>query len=429
MAGPTLLTHAGMSENDMTPGTIRTPISDTVLAALYLQPGFISSIQLSPFLSGGGTGLGNSVMQLIHTWPETRLNPRTVTLIDAAGITSTSTSFTVTAADANNLDLNMFLYDQSQAYTAAELIQVTGIQVTGANATVFINRGVYGTTPVSHATGSVFQINAAPVTQGSNFGRDMSRSPVIKQNLIYTMRRDVQVAASLQELSQFNMIPGFPNFLADSLHDRVLEMLQDLNRTFLFSVGTPSNVQTETPTPWGLLPFLGYGPVNFNTTTALFNANGAALNEQVLNAIFLNLILQGAEIPDALLAHPSTIIAISRIFKDQIRLAQAEDWRGQMVQRIQPAISTQQVSLIMDPFVPGPAPGSNQLGQNAPILAALDLDRIALVPFLRQFFYLLESPTYYDGETVSAIMKCTLELRNTGTDMGQAHQIAYNFVV
>ena len=52
-----LFTHAGLSENDFTPGGIRTEMSDTLFAALYLRPNFLSALPFGAF-GGGGTGIG-----------------------------------------------------------------------------------------------------------------------------------------------------------------------------------------------------------------------------------------------------------------------------------------------------------------------------------------------------------------------------------
>jgi hypothetical protein len=89
-------------------------------------------------------------------------------------------------------------------------------------------------------------------------------------------------------------------------------------------------------------------------------------------------------------------------------------------------VGEQLVRLIMTGYMPGPAPGATT---PAPLLMALDLDRIALVPFLDQFCYLLAAGTLKDADLISLIMKWTIDARNTGTDFGYAHQLMFGFTV
>jgi len=59
----------------------------------------------------------------------------------------------------------------------------------------------------------------------------------------------------------------------------------------------------------------------------------------------------------------------------------------------------------------------------------IDLDRLGLVPFLDRGCFLLTSETTLDADVMSLIMAMTLEVRNTGTDFGQAHEILRNFAL
>jgi hypothetical protein len=419
-----LFTHAGLSENDFTPGGIRTEMSDTLFAALYLRPNFLSALPFGAF-GGGGTGIGATIMQLIHYWPEDRLNPRTIT-DTTGGINSAVTVMTVSAADGNNVNPGDVIIDQAQALNVAEYIQVQGVSIAGGTATLTISRAFNGSTAATHASAAVFEVVATPQIQGSDFGRDMSRVPIYKSNLIYTLRKDVQIAGSLIALSKFGMVPGMPNILATQLHNRFLEALIDLERTLLKGIGTPSTTQTEYPVLWGLLPMMGYGAVAYNSTSVTFNANASFLVETLLNALVINILLQGGEVPDAFIAHPTVVDRIARIFRDQLRLTQSEDVRGYLVDAIRVSVGTQLVRLIMTGYMPGPAPGATT---PSPLLAAVDLDRALLIPFLDQFCYLLTAATMKDADLISLIMKLSFELRNTGTDVGYAHQVMFNFTV
>lgn len=424
MAGATLFTHAGLSENDFSPGTIRTEMSDTLFAALYLRPNFLSVLPILQF-GGGGTGIGNTIMQLIHYFVEDRLNPRTVT-DTTGGINSAVTTMTISAADANNLDVGNVIIDQAQAMNVAEFIQIQGISISGSTATLTISRGLNGTTAASHASSAVYEVVATPEIQGSDFGRDMSRVPGIKSNLVYTIRKNVQITGSLLALSKFGLVPGMPNVLATQLHNRFLEALIDLERALLKSIGTPSTTQTEYPMLWGMLPTLGYGGVSYNSTAVTFNGNGSLITETLLNALVINILLQGGEVPDCFIMHPTVIDRVARIFRDQLRLTQSEDVRGYLVDAVRVSVGTQLVRLVMTGYMPGPAPGATT---PSPLLAAVDLDRMGIVPFLDQFCYLLSAPTMKDADLISMVMKLSFEMRNTGTDFGYAHQLLYNFLV
>lgn len=399
-------------------------MSDTLFAALYLRPNLLSAIPIGMY-GGGGTGVGAAAMQLLHYWPEDRLNSRTVT-DTTGGINAVVTAMTVSASDANNLNPGDVIRDQSQAFNASEYMQIQGISIAGNTATLTIARGLNGTTPTTHASGAVFEVVMTPTIQGSDFGRDQSRVPGVKNNLIYTIRKDVQITGSLLTLSKHGLVVGMPNVMATQLHNRFLEALIDLERTLIGGIGTPAGTQTEYPTPWGLMAALGFTNPAFNSTSVTFNANNAYLSELLLNSLFINILLQGGEIPDCIVGHPVVMDRIGRIYRDQFRLDQRDDTRGFLVRAVQPSVGEQMVRLVMSGYMPGPAPGATT---PAPVLFALDLDRIATVPFLDQFCYLLAAGTLKDADLISLVMKMSWDVRNTGTDFGQAHQAMFGFTL
>src|SRR5215831_14644554 len=225
-------THVGLAELDYTPGAIRTDMSDGQYASLIMLTNFLSSLGFGNF-GGGGTGVGASNQQLIHYWTETRLNPRTVTLNNAV------TVFTVSLADGGLLDVGYILKDRAQTLLVAEQIFVNGFIVGGANVTVQITRGFNGTTAASHAQNAILEIVGAPVPEGSDIGRDQSRSPGVKGNLIQSWRRDVVIDGSMVSLARHGMIPGQPNMPAFQLHERWWEMTIDMERSLINGIGTP----------------------------------------------------------------------------------------------------------------------------------------------------------------------------------------------
>jgi hypothetical protein len=416
-----VFTPAGLSEFDYSPGSIRTEMSDYMYSSLMMAPNLLAALRTSQF-GGGGTGVGNTIMQLLHYWQENRLNPRTVT-DTSGGFNTTATTFTVSLADGALLDINYVLQDRSQSNLTAEQILVTGLAVGASSVTVTITRGFNGTVAASHAASAVYEIIATPVQEGSDLGRDMSRAPGIKANTIQSWRRDVIITGAMVELARHGMVPGIPNQPAFQLHERFWEMLQDYEKSIIRGLGTPAATQSNTSqTAWGILAWLGYSNPVPNSTAVLSNANGAAITDLLLNGLAINIYLQGGQIPDVLLAHPYVVDRISRIFRDQLRLSQTEVVRGFNVDTIRFSLGTKPVKLLMSGFMPDPTVVE-------PVLAALDMDKLALVPFYNRFLFLITAPTMKDADIVSIMSQSTLEFRHTGTDFGYTSQILRNFSI
>jgi len=392
-----------------------------MFASLMMAPNLLAALRTSQF-GGGGTGVGNSIMQLLHYWQENRLNPRTVT-DTSGGFNATATTFTVSLADGALLDVNYVIADRSQSLLTAEQIQITGLAVGASSVTVTIVRGFNGTTAATHAASAIYEIIATPVQEGSDLGRDQSRAPGIKANTIQSWRRDVIVTGSMVELARHGLVPGIPNQPAFQLHERFWEMLQDYERSVIKGIGTPATTQTNTSqTMWGVLAWLGYSSPVPNSTAVLSNASGALISDLLLNGIGINIYLQGGQIPDVLLAHPYVMDRISRIFRDQLRLSQTELVRGFNVDTIRLSLGTKPVKLLMSGYMPDPTLVEG-------VAAFLDLDKLALVPFFNRFLFLISAPTMKDADIVSLMSQSTLEFRHTGTDFGYTSQILRNFTI
>lgn len=412
-------THVGLAELDYTPGAIRTDMSDGQYASLIMLTNFLSSLGFSNFV-GGGTGVGSSVQQLIHYWTETRLNPRTVTLLDAGGINNVAAAFTVSLADGGLLDVGYILKDRAQTLLVAEQMFVTGFIVGATTVSVQITRGFNGTTAASHAQNAILEIVGTPVPEGSDVGRDQSRSPGVKGNLIQSWRRDVIIDGSMVSLARHGMIPGQPNMVAFQLHERWWEMTIDMERAVINGIGTPAATQTDYQEMWGALPWLGYSNPVPNATATLFNANGAFISDILASQVAINIYLQGGDVPDAIVAHPYVIDRISRIFRDQLRLTQSEQIRGVNVDAVRLSIGSKPVQLIMSGYMPDPTIVEA-------VALFIDYDRISIAPFLDRFCFLISSPTMKDADMVSVFCQWTIEFRNTGTDVGFTSQVMRNF--
>lgn len=415
-----LFTHTGLSELDYSPGTIRTEMSDAQYVSLIMLTNLLSALSIGQY-GGGGTGVGNTIQQLLHYWTETRLNPRTIT-DTTGGINASVTTMTVSLADGAVVDIGSILKDRAQTLLTAEQILVTGITVGVSSVTLTIQRGFNGTTAATHASGFIAEIVGSPVPEGSDIGRDMSRSPAIKANTIQTWRRDVIITGSMVSLARHGLVPGQPNMVAFQLHERWWEVLQDMERSVIYGIGTPAATQTDYQEMWGVLAWLGYSNPVPNSTSVLFNANGAFISDLLYNQVGINIYLQGGEIPDAIVGHPVVIDRTSRIFRDQLRLSQTELVRGFNVDTIRLSLGGKPVKLIMSGYMPDPTAVEG-------VAALLDLDRLIIVPFLDRFCFLISSPSMKDADMVSVVSQWTVEFRNTGTDSGYTSQIVRNFSV
>lgn len=411
----------GFAPIDYTIGGIRTELNDALLVALQMRPNLLAALSIGPY-GGGGTGIGSSAQQLIHYWEEDRLNTRQVTELTGGGMTNVQTTMVVSNADAAQLGIYNVLADRANSLLTAEEIQIIGISVGATNTTLTVTRGYNGTTAITHGVSAVFEIIGTPIQDGSGLGADMSRAPGIKGNLIQTIRKDVVITDALAALGRHNMLPGLKNPLAYQTHQRFWEALIDWNRSMIKSIGTPAGTTTYSQTLWGLLSWLGYNAITANATAVVRNAAGAQLSRRLISQVALDLYGQGAEVPDVLLANHNVVDNIARIYEDQLRLTQSEVVRGFTVDTIRVSIGTKPIKLIVDGYMPDPTLVEG-------VAAFLDLDRIAIVPFLDRGCFLRTAETPLDAEIMSVIMAMTLEVRNTGADFNQAHEVLRNFVV
>lgn len=414
-------TPTGFAPLDMTPGGIRTEMNDALLVALQMRPNVLAALSIGSY-GGGGTGVGNAVQQLIHYWEEDRLNTRSFTELTGGGMSAVQLTMTVSNAQAAQLAVYDVLADQAQTLTSAELLQIIGMTVGATQTVLSVTRGFNGSTPSTHAANAVFEIIGTPRQDGSGLGPDMSRSPAPKGNLIQTIRKDVVITGALASLARHNMVPGMKNPLAYQLHQRFWESLVDWNRSIIKMTGTSASVASNSQTLWGLLAWLGYNSTTANGTAVIRNAAGAPLSRKLISQVGIDLYQQGAEVPDVAIANPWVIDSIARIYEDQLRLNQSEMVRGFNVDTIRMSIGTKPIKLIPDGYMPDPTVVE-------PIIAFIDLDRLGLVPFLDRGCFLLTSETTLDADVMSLIMAMTLEVRNTGTDFGQAHEILRNFAL
>jgi hypothetical protein len=136
----------------------------------------------------------------------------------------------------------------------------------------------------------------------------------------------------------------------------------------------------------------------------------------VLNTIVKNILRQGAA-SNLIACGPNMIERIGQLYQDRLRTERNDRGRGFFAQYFTPSMANEH-RLVNDPYMMD-ATGSAQV-------AVLDMGRLWIRPFIGQFAYTIMAPTLRDGDAVRALFKWSLEVRNTGTDIGFAHQIHTN---
>jgi hypothetical protein len=405
--------HTGFDVLDATPGTVRTEMSDLLKVSLMNQPNLLAALRYGE-PGGGGAPVGASAQQILHYWIEDTLNPRTITALDPLN-DSTDTTFTVSLADGAVVQIQDVLQDAAQSELVAEQMQVIGKVVGSTTVTLTVLRAFNGTTEATHLDNAKLDIVASLRPAGSNLGPDMSRSPIVKANYFQQARKDVVITGEMDELAKRGLVPGIPNQPAYQLHQRFWEMLQDWSRSVIRGKGTPAATSTDTQEMHGILAWLGYSPTPPNATAVPFDGSSITsgdLSDEMYSAVVAQLVNQGADIPDAVVGFSTFIDRTARIFRDQLRLNQAEVVRGYTVDAIRVTLGHKLIRMIMDNYMPDPA-GPDQ------VAAFLDLSRIALIPFYNRGLFLKTSPSMLDAKLVSLLSQLSLEFRNTGTDSGQ----------
>jgi hypothetical protein len=111
---------------------------------------------------------------------------------------------------------------------------------------------------------------------------------------------------------------------------------------------------------------------------------------------------------------PNAIEKVGQLYMDRIRMSQDEKGRGFYARTFTPSVGGD-LQLVED-FYLNNTNGSIQL-------VVADLNRIRIRPFADSFLYTITAPSFRDGDAVRGLSKWSLEVRNTGTDVGYAHQL------
>ncbi len=405
-----LFTHAGLGTADLAQNAIRIDLTDFLAASLIPENNFLGNLTVGPEWSGQSLN-----------YPEDRLNQNFVTSINSMNSTDSPVTITVAAADGAILEVGYILADTTASgIITGEQLQILTISQGSPNYTMTASRAYGGTTAVTHAGSAVLKVVGTPTYQNSPLGRDLSRARLLKTNERYSVEMNVNIAQEVLQIAKDGYSPGVDDELFYQFNQRVTERMRDVNNALLF--GRTSNgvvtsaLQNDYSTNAGVTAFLDG---TFNTTAAPVNYNGQTLTDQVINDLNKNIERQGGR-ADWLMVGVNGVDITARIYNDRIRIEQSDETRGFKVKYID-TTAQNQLRILYDQAIPDTSPNG--------VVYLLDSGRMALRPFSNSLFYTIAAATLSDGDALRAMMKFSFEMRNTGTDVGYAHQMAYGLTL
>jgi hypothetical protein len=404
-----LLVHPGTGSTDLGARYVaRDDISEYLLASLQAENNMLGLIPVGPEFVGD---------QL--NWLVDSLNKRYVTDNTAGGLTSSQTNMTVaTQSDAGVLAVGAVLIDE----TAGNLYNGEQIQVTAiAGTTLTILRGYGSTTAATHTNGAIWRIVNLPIPEGSGLGPDQSRARSPKYNIIN--RWDMNVTITQEQLTRARrgFAPGLTSELRYQFEQRLSERRIDMNRALIYSRPAAGGaVLGDNATMAGIISFLDG---TWDTNAVPINAAGAVLTDTAIFGYNKTIIRNGA-VPDWLAMGTNGVESVQKLYKDQIRLEQDDDVRGTEVRYLTTTMANS-LRLLWDNSIYDNTTSTNVAGSANGLLFLLDSGRIRIRPAAEAFFYIITAPTFTDGDSVRALSKWSLEMRNVGSDVGAASQLVY----
>lgn len=407
-----LFVHSGAGSTDLgstSAGTVRRDNSDILLASLVCENNFIGSLQV-------GEEFGDTAL----TWVEDSLNAQTFKDNTPGGLTTTSTSLVAaTTGDAAVPEVGAIIVDETIGdFFAGEQMQVLAINGT----TLTISRGFGGTTAVTHANGNFYRVIARPTYENSDLGRDKSKARIAKTNIIERFERNVNISLEAILRAKYNYAPGVPNELKYQFEQRLRELLQEMNNAALYSRQVTGGTTTGDYSTFGGLNWWLDG-IAGNTTATPFNAAGAVLSDTIINSQNRTLINNGAT-PDWLFGGTLMADNLSKLYNDRIRIVQDDTTRGFKVKEFDTTLQNT-LRIMWDRQIYDNTPtaaGATTTTSNG-IVYLLDSGRIRIRPFIESLFFTIQSPSFRAGDAVRMLSYWSLEVRNTGTDAGAAHQL------
>jgi hypothetical protein len=388
--------HGGTAAIDLNnAGTYRQDISEVLLVSLTPQNNFVGSLQVGAEFAGPQC-----------YWTEDALNQYKITGDTVQSLTSTTVSMNVSQADAAVLKTGyLIVLDTKVGAAAAEAMQITAI----AGTVLTLTRAFAGTA-ISYTSNLVYRVVATPINPNSDLGPDLSRQRLSKTNYIYRSRKDINIDSEAIIRSKAGYVPGIQDELGYQYQQRLAEMLRDINNVALYSYPQASTSPlNDFQTMWGMVAFLD-GTAN---STAVPITTAEAFTDTVLNTMITNIKKQGA-VSKAVGVGDRLAQILGALYSDTIRREQSDRVRGFWMNVFDPSMANPH-EIIADSFINDTAAFGMAI--------VFDPDRVFIRPQLGQFLYNIEAPSFRDGDALSILSKWSLEVRNSGTDVGYAHQL------
>jgi uncharacterized protein DUF5309 len=347
---------------DLAANTYVADISSFLDEALKLNTNFLGSINTSP---------GFEATQPTHLWNMDVLNPTFV-----VAQTTTGTSITVTAAEANLVKPGYQLIDPSGG--AAQVTAVSGTTIT-----VTTN---FGGTTSSWTTSDKLKINPA-LQEASDITVDATPNFAVFSNFTQILEPG-NILISRTQLER-EMV-AVNDFLAHNIANRTLEMQQLMTNAFLYGVkGSDAGSDTTIRTLDGLARFIINNGGDRRTSFG-------QLTYDTLNTVNTALVNKGQYV-DTLLVSPTLMPAVANMDVSHRRLAESERVVGFTVEEILLAQGNA-VKVISDGRV------------NSTDFFLYKGDDIRGVPFKNSAFILKAAEDFVDGKKRRILGEWTLEV-------------------
>jgi len=360
---------------DITDKTQELDISPILLAALMVDTGVLGQVPMS----------AESVYDTIHYWNQITLNDPFVTT--SGSYLNTDTTINVVSAGVVRKGALL----KAITIGGTEVMQVTNV----AGTALTVARGYGGTTAAGGASGAVLTIIGMPLQEASDIQLDVTRVPSVGSNLTQIFERSITISRN-----QMNRrMAAIHDFLAQSLHDRTMELKRELELALIHSVAsstTPAGSDTVYRTFNGLLAQI---------TNAV--STSEAMSNVVLDNQVQNLIDNGAADGQSklVLVAPTVIRrTISGFQQSNRRLVESDVKVGHYVEQV-----VSDLGPVIDVVT------SNYLGAGAAgpwTSILLDTSRTSIKPFADDTFKLMAATDWVDGIKRRVLGEYTVEVRN-----------------
>lgn len=360
---------------DITDKTQELDISPILLAALMVDTGVLGQVPMS----------AEGVYDTIHYWNQIALNDPFVTT--SGSYLNTDTTINVVSAGVVRKGALL----KAITIGGTEVMQVTNV----AGTALTVARGYGGTTAAGGASGAVLTIIGMPLQEASDIQTDVTKVPSVGSNLTQIFERSITISRNQMK----RRMAAIHDFLAQSLHDRTMELKRELELALIHSVAssvTPGGSDTVYRTFNGLIAQITNG---VSTSEAMSNV---VLDNQVQNLIDNG----AADGQSKLVLVAPTVIrrTISGFQQSNRRLVESDIKVGHYVEQV-----VSDLGPVIDVVT------SNYLGAGAAgpwTSILLDTSRTSIKPFADDTFKLMAATDWVDGIKRRVLGEYTVEVRN-----------------